>query len=312
MNAGQVDMATPWTRFESPDEITFAIEIKNVSGKPIKLKDIRYGTGYAEETKNKLNSNHYAPHLFEFAFTDRDGQAIARSQREFTLDSHAMILSNALLTEVEPNQSLKLLLQPAKFERSMDYRLSAGDYKVQVHHRGPSPEVQKWIETHYVGREPENALQHQVTSNLAAFSIAADSHRQPELDWGAEKDGLQAALEIRAPMDSGIPTRDPGVAATKQLVPIVHVKNFSEKPITLTSETGRQGDQLQIKTKAGKDVDIKDAFFTGWPIDVRWTLQPGDVAELDVLTPSLHQDLPAGEYQSEILTGWCPLFFTRS
>jgi len=127
MDAGQVDMSTPWTRFESPDEITFAIEIKNVSGKPIKLKDIRYETGFASETKAKLNSNHYAPRLFEFAFTDRNGHAIARSQREFTVDTFAMILSDALLTEVEPNQSLKFLLQPAKFERSMDYRLSAGD-----------------------------------------------------------------------------------------------------------------------------------------------------------------------------------------
>ena len=137
-------------------------------------------------------------------------------------------------------------------------------------------------------------------------------------------------------MDSGIPTRAPGVATTTQLVPIVHIKNVSDKPITLTSETGRQGDQLQITTKAGKDIDVKDVFLTGWPIDVRWTLQPGDVAELDVLTPSLQQDLPPGEYsvrynvrfnsrqskdeqgnrtfpapgdyQSEILTGWSPLF----
>jgi len=205
-----------------------------------------------------------------------------------------------------------------------------------VHYRGPSPEVQKWIETHHVGRAPENAWQHQVTSNTAAFSIAADSHRQPELVWGAEKDGLQAALEIRAPLDSGSPSQAPGVAATTQLVPIVHVKNVSEKPVTLTSETGRQGDQLYIKTKAGKDVDVKHAFFTGQPIDVRWTLQRGDVAELDVLTPSLQQDLrpgeysvcynvrfngrqskdeqgnqifpPPGDFQSKILTGWCPLF----
>jgi len=98
MDAEQFEMSTPWTRFESPDEITFAIEIKNVSGKPIKLKDFRYETGFASETKAKLNSNHYAPHLFEFAFTDRDGQVIARSQREFTVDALAMILSDALLT----------------------------------------------------------------------------------------------------------------------------------------------------------------------------------------------------------------------
>jgi len=180
MDAGQVDMATPWTRFESPDEITFAIEIKKVSGKPIKLKDIRYGTG----------------------------------------------------------------------NRSLTTRVHIG--------------------------------------------FTCDDYKQ------------RAASRSRT------------------------------ESITLTSETGRQRDQLYIKIKEGKDIDVKDAFFTGESIDVRWTLRPGDVAELDVLTPSLHQDLPPGEYsvrynvrfhsrqskdeqgdqtfptpgdyQSETLTGWYPLF----
>ena len=102
------------------------------------------------------------------------------------------------------------------------------------------------------------------------------------------------------------------------------------------SETGRQGDTLQIKTVDGEEVEVQGAWLSGWPIDVRWTIQPGEVAELDVLTPGLNQRLKSGEYlarytirfnsrvskdddgnqtfpapgdyQSVIDTGWAPLF----
>lgn len=336
MDAEKIDLIKSQTRFASPEEITFAVEIRNVSSAPIKLKDIRYGQGYAEETRGKLNEKHFAPHFFDFTFTSATGQPIPRTHREFELDSTALIVENALVSEIQPNESIKFLLQPAKFERRMEHRLPPSDYKVQVRYHGPSQEVLKRLEKHSAGREPENAWPNQVTSNQAAFSIAADGFRQPDLVWGAEKDGMRAALEIRVPRDSGIPTQAPGVATTAQLAPILHVKNVSDKAITFVSETGRQGDRLQIKTSEGKQVEVKDVFFTGWPIDVRWTLQPGEVAELDVLTPSLQQNLapgsykvrytirfnsrqskddqgnqtfPApGDYQSEIDTGWCPLF----
>ncbi|QEG38179.1 M56 family metallopeptidase [Roseimaritima ulvae] len=336
MDPESVDMNAAVDHFSSPDDITFSVELKNVSHQAIHLKDIRYGNDYAEAIRGKLNTNHYAPHLFEFTFTDAAGKAVARTQREFTLDSHAMILRGAYVAKLDPNQSLKFLLKPAKFERSMDHRLPPGDYRVQVSYRGPSPAAKEWIAKHNPGQQLDKLWPHQVTSNVAKFSISAEGFRKPDLVWGPKTDGLQAALEIRVPRKSGVPTRAPGVLPETSLHAVLHVKNVSDKPITFVSETGRQGDRLQIKTAAGEDVKVKDVWMSGWPIDVRWTLQPGDVAELDVLTPSLNQGLTAGEYSarytirfnsrqlkdkdgnqifpapgdydSEIDTGWTPLF----
>ncbi|MEZ6134510.1 MAG: M56 family metallopeptidase [Pirellulaceae bacterium] len=336
IDAEAVDRNAPVARFRSPDDITFVVELKNVSDQSIHLKDIRYGDAYAEETRGKLHANHYAPHLFEFTFTDGTGEAVARTQREFTLESHAMILRGAYVAKVEPSQSLKCLLTPANFERSMDYRLPPGDYRVQVSYRGPSEAARDWMAQHDTGQQLDELWAHQVTSNLADFSISAEGFRKPDLVWGPEKDGLQAALEIRVPRDSGIPTQTPGVLPEISLQPVLHVKNVSDKPISFVSETGRQGDLLQIRNAAGEDVKVQDVWYSGWPIDVRWTLQPGEVAELDVLTPSLNQGLATGEYSarytirfnsrqmkdqdgnqtfpapgdydSEIDTGWTPLF----
>lgn len=332
MDAENIDMAAVERRFESPEDITFAVEIKNVSDTTISLKDVRYGEG----TKGNLSANHFAPHLFDLIFTDADSKTIARTQREFVLDSHATILNGAMVVQVEPNQSLRYLLKPAKFERSMDYRLPPGDYQVQVRYRGPSKAVRDWINATFPEKEPDKLWASKVTSEIAGFSIGTEGFRDPDLFWGPETDGMKAALEIRVPGDAGIPTQAPGVLPTTSLLPVLHVKNVSDKPIAFVSETGRQGDLLKIKNARGEDVKFKDVWFTGRPIDVRWIQQPGEVAELGVLTPSLNQAFapgkystqytirfnsrqqkdkegnqvfPApGHYESEIDTGWTPLF----
>lgn len=336
MDPEDIDMADAVTRFESPDQVTLAVEIKNVSQKPIHLKDVRYGNSYSDGTKGKLNVNHYAPHLFDLTFTNAAGIAMVRAQREFITESHAHILSSAKVTKLKPDQSLKCLLQPSKFERSMNHRLPPGDYKVQVKYRGPNPAVREWFEANNTLQQPEDAWSSQVASGLANVTVGDVGFRKPVLVWGAETDGLQAALEVRVPHGDGIPTQRPGVLPTDSLSPILHVKNVSNKPIRFVSETGRQGDRLQIKSAKGRDIKVKDVWMSGWPIDVRWTLQPGEVAELDVLTPALNQGLlpgeystkytirfnsrqlkdekgnqifPApGDYDSEIDTGWTPLF----
>lgn len=335
MDPEKMDLTASNLHFASPEEITFAVEVQNVSDKAVFVRDIRYGGEYAEKTRGKLNANHYAPHLFDFVFTDSQGKAIARAEREFVIDSHAIVLRGAMDTKLAPNQSLKCLLKPAKFERSMGYRLPPGDYRVKVRYRGPSQAVKDWIDKHNTGQDSDKLWASEVSSKFASFSVAADTFHEPDLVWGQETSGLRAALEVRAPRESGIPTQAPGVLPATALHPILHVKNVTDKPITFVSETGRQGDTLKIKDANGSDIKVKDVWFSGWPIDVRWTLQPGDVAQLDVLTPSLNQGLvpgkytarytirfnsrqqkdkdgnqvfPApGDYDSEIDTGWTPL-----
>ena len=59
--------------FKRSADMTFAVELKNVSSEPIMLAGLRYGEGYAEESKGKLNTAMLAPFWFEFEFTDMQG-----------------------------------------------------------------------------------------------------------------------------------------------------------------------------------------------------------------------------------------------
>ncbi|MCY2963350.1 MAG: M56 family metallopeptidase, partial [Planctomycetota bacterium] len=65
-------------QFTKGDDVTFAVELKNVSEKPITLLGVRYGESYAG-AKGKLATSFFGPHLFEFRFTDAKGKAIPRT-----------------------------------------------------------------------------------------------------------------------------------------------------------------------------------------------------------------------------------------
>jgi beta-lactamase regulating signal transducer with metallopeptidase domain len=47
--------------FKRSADMTFAVELKNVSREPITLAGLRYGEGYADETKGKLNTSMLGP-----------------------------------------------------------------------------------------------------------------------------------------------------------------------------------------------------------------------------------------------------------
>ncbi len=335
---GDIDLERAVTKFAQLDDLTFAVELKNVSDRTISLAGVRYGDTFPG-AKGNLNANHFAPHFFEFEFTTPDGQPVRRTPRQFHADSHAMIASGASIHALEPQQSLKVLLRPAQFERSMNYRLEPGAYRVKVRYRGLRDEVREFVRGHWPDRPILNTWSGEVASQAAPFSLAADpnAHR-PHLVWGPVQDGLQAALEIRVPPGFNDPTKAPGVRHTTLLGAAFHVKNVSDQPITFVSETPRQGDSVHVTNAAGEKVEVRDVWFSGWPIDVRWQLQPGDVAILDVLTPSLsdldqageymvhytirfnsrslkddagHVIFPApGDYQSELDTGKTPLVLT--
>ena len=133
---------------------------------------------------------------------------------------------------------------------------------------------------------------HETQSNEIKLSIRSDTFPTPKLTWGKPVDGLIAALEIRTPPDSTDRAhKAPGVVAGTGLASIVHLKNVTDKPITLISETGRQGDSLSVTNEQGEAVTVSDGFFTGWPIDVAWRLLPGETAQLDLLSPQLQLSL---------------------
>ncbi len=282
--------------FSDSDQLTFLVELNNVSDKPITLLGVRYGENYPT-AKGKLNTRFLGPHLFDFQFTDEQGEPVQRAERFFV--SQFMVLSGASTHEIDPGESLPIVLRPAKFIQPTHYVLPAGKYRAKVRYRGPSEETVAEIAKHWPDKAQAKAWTHEVTSREVAFSIAADpaAVNPSDLVWGPAKDGLQAALEYRIPgyvLED--PTEAPGIPLKTNVGVVFHVKNVSDKPITFVSETSRQDDRAHVRNANGEKVNVSGTFFSGWPIDVRWNLKPGDVATLNVLAPAINQIKEPGEY----------------
>lgn len=290
------DLHKALKNYTRSSDMTFGIELKNVSDKPLTLAGVRYGEGYAETTRGKLNKR-LAPHLFDFVFLDREGNPVPRVQREFYDAWH--VADSGSVHELEPGESLIEVLRPAEFYTPMDYDLAPGEYSVSVRYRGHDDTFREKVREHWPDKPILKTWPHEVVSNPVKFSISERSNRmRPEdLKWGKPVDGLQAAMEFRLPEGvTGNPLTAPGVPVGTGLGVVFHLKNVSDKPIAFISETGRQGDTAHVKNEQGEKVEVRETWFSGWPIDVLWTLQPGDVAQLHVLAPAINQLDQPGRY----------------
>lgn len=289
------DLSRSAERFVRSANMAFAVELKNVSDEPITLAGVRYATSYAAELQGKLNTASLAPHLFEFEFVDTDGNAVRRAHREFFDGWH--VLKGASVHELAPGESLVEVLRPAKLNSPMDYDLPQGKYAVRVRYRGPDAQFRNNVRRSWPDEPILNTWAHSVESNVADFSIEESTPRTaPEdLVWGPEQDGLKAAIEYQLP-NTGDPLVKPGVPVGTNIGVVFHIRNVSSEPIKFISETFRQGDSVVVTSEAGEKIDVKEAFFTGVPIDVAWKLMPGDVAQLHVLAPAINGIDQPGHY----------------
>lgn len=323
-----------WTRSA---DMTFGVELKNVSKEPLTLAGVRFGDGFAQEAQGTLRTEMIAPHWFEFDFTDMDGKPIPRTHREYY--HQWSVLDSASTHELASGQSLIEVLRPANFNAPMDFDLPPGKYQVQVRYHGPDDEFRENVLKHWPDKAILNAWKHDVVSNSVEFEVTEPSrHTKPEdLIWGQPVNGLQAALEYRLADDvTGNPLEAPGIPVGTSIGVVFHLKNVSDKPISFISETGRQGDYVHVVNERGEKVDVPSVFLSGWPINVAWKLEPGEIAQLSLLTPglgSLHQPgkytvrytvrfnsrqqkddagnviFPRpGDYDNEVDTGETPLF----
>ncbi len=291
------DLENTTTNFKRSAEMTFGVELKNVSRESITSAGVRYGDGYGPESQGNLNTAMFAPHWFDFEFTDREGKPIPRTRRELC-DSWS-IADNASTHVLAPGQSLVAVLRPARFHPPMDFDLLPGKYQVRVRYHGPSDSFREKVRKHWPDKPILNAWPYEVTSNVSAFSIDDASRRtKPEdLIWGKPVDGLQAAIEYRLPDNiEGNPMIEPGVAVGSAVGVVFHVHNVSNQPITFISETSRQGDYAHIVDEHGNKVDVQVPFFSGLPIDVAWKLEPGETAQLSLLVPGIESIDQPGKY----------------
>lgn len=281
-------MAPMTQKYSHGEDMTFAVELKNVSDKPMTLVGVRHGTSMGQEVEGKLYTEFYAPQLFSFVFTRENGKPIERPLRVFLRSD--MMIHSASTHELAAGQSLVVVLRPGKFQVPMDITLPPGAYQAKVAYHGPDEMVQAFARKHSPDSPLLKAWNYETISNPVSLIIADDGHAAmpPKLVWGPIKDGLQAAVEYRTPVGV-VPTDDPpGTFPTKPFVTtIFHLKNVSDRTISFVSETARQRDSVTVINMAGESQQLHGAFYTGWPVLVRWTLKPGEKAELNALTAGI-------------------------
>jgi beta-lactamase regulating signal transducer with metallopeptidase domain len=278
--------------FARADDVTFAVELKNVGDKPVVLLGVRYGDSYPT-AEGQLNTGFFAPHLFEIEFTDAAGTPVPRPHRE--LLSAMLELSGASTHELAPGESLVELLRPTRFQSPMQYELPGGDLRVRMRYRGPSRETLAQIARHWPDKPQTRAWSGEVESNEVAFTVAADpAAAQPELAWGAPQNGLQAAVEFRQNRTRRSPDDPPGMIPLNTVLDaVLHLKNVGEGPISLVSESWRQDDTVTVINEAGEEQMVGGSWYTGVPIMVHWTLQPGEVAQLQASNLAVAADQAA-------------------
>lgn len=123
-------------KYSTSGNTTFAVELKNVSDRPIKLVGVRHAATNKKHA-GQSNSNSYGPHLFHFEFTHADGRPLGEASRQFAVRTQPMFLTDMSTHLLAPNETLKVLLRPAKFERSTEYRIPPGKFRVNVRYREP-------------------------------------------------------------------------------------------------------------------------------------------------------------------------------
>ncbi|HEV3117918.1 MAG TPA: RNA polymerase sigma factor, partial [Gemmataceae bacterium] len=88
-------------QFAHADDVTFLVELQNVSDKPVSVQGTRYGDAVAPPSAGKSVSDTFAPMLFDCDFFDNNGNPLDRPARNM-LDGDAMLVLSGGLAETLP------------------------------------------------------------------------------------------------------------------------------------------------------------------------------------------------------------------
>jgi hypothetical protein len=273
------DLSRAVDSFASADDVTLGVELENVSDQPVTLLGVRYGSSFGPHS-GKRHTAAMGPSLFVLEFTDKAGQPIARPVREF-LDP-AIHVDSTSIHELAPKASLIVALRPAQFQYNMEYRLAPGDYQVRVRYRGLEEKARRRLVEQDRPLPQLNAWSGDAASNVASFAVVGEAAGPVELNWGEAVDGLRAAVTFHG-RDKSSASLDPsGVFWRNTPIDVtLHFENVSDRPITICSDSWRQGDEVVLRDAAGKTRDLgRGTWYSGWPVTVRWTLEPGEVADI--------------------------------
>jgi hypothetical protein len=286
--------APPADKYSRVDDVTLIVELNNVGNKPVSLQGTRYGDSVGPPYPGKSESDNFAPYLFECDLFDSQGKPIDRPERKM-LDVDAMLtLSSGSAETIDSGHSLAIVIHPLRWDASLARRMTAGNFAVRVHYRGPSAGVTKEMRRTWPDKPLASVWSGDVVSPMVPIKIVGDRENQPpELVWSEPVDGMQAAVEFAAEAKTAQARRDT-VNATfpfgTRLAVHLHVKNAGDKAISFSSETWRQYNGITLIDEVAKETQVAHSRYSGWPRSERWTLKPGQVAVLTCITLGIAAD----------------------
>lgn len=280
MSEDAIDLAHRVDKFEKPDDVAFAVELENVSDKPIRLLDTRYGSSFGDSS-GKAHSNWYGQFLFSIDLFDREGKLIEQPEVEVvTLDS---VLGSVGLVTVEPGKTHRFLLRPSKWLSVFQRNFEPGNHHVAVRYHGMPPRVVTRIKE-YKAESPVFAsvaggivtppVAFEVRSLTGASDIPKETVKaakdRAELVWGEPANGVRAAMSFAPSTTSHAHGEKPKLN--------IHVQNISDAPITVASQLWMSELGAHVQDENGEPVEVSTAFYTGRTPVARVTLKPQQIA----------------------------------
>ena len=269
MSEDAIDLKQRAARFAEPEEVAFAVEMENVSDKPIKLLDTRYGDGYGK-SKGKANSNWYGQFLFSVDLFTSEGEKIERPDVQ-VVDLN-MLLGGALVVSLGPGEKHRFLLRPTEWLSAMTQPIEPGGYRAAVRYHGLPSRVAARIKEYRPTSSVLGTVSGDIVSPQVPF-VVQGAAKKPGKVWGEPSQGLRAAVSL-SPMKA---TYAHGEKPDLKL----HVQNVSRKPITLSSHLWLSEFPATVKDSNGKPVQVGAAFYSGWTMTSRATLKPKQIVTYD-------------------------------
>ena len=267
--------------YQKYGDVAFAIEVENVTDKPIKFLDTRYGPQFGDSA-GKANSDWLSQFLFSIKYFDKDGKLIAQPAVQI-LDL-GLPLGSANLSEIKPKAKHTFLVRPAKMLGLMQPRLEKGNYSATISYLGMSRKAAARLKKRKPDSPILSAWSGSVSTPNVKFELDFDeSAKRPNPVWGKPVDGIQTAVEVETGQQ---------VCRSKDKLKLsLLVKNTNPKPVVLSGFTWLTDDMVDVVDSIGAAVKVEHTFYSGWTISGRVTLNPGQVCKFDAGNIGIAKDI---------------------